>query len=180
MFAFAISYVVFHFSGTYHVRKASESRRAKLSEEQDRILGIASTKPTLQKLQGESEEPEKEVDTKEALQWLKDTAWHFTAFMPNSDIYLQRRWEEVEAVVKSGGKDLDGRILGIAKECAEEMKKEARNGAIGWYIGRTSWDIVRKYVDKIAALGEELNIKKSDVVESVKDEKKPATKKGWW
>jgi hypothetical protein len=186
MFAFAMSYVIFHFSGTYHVRMASEKRRKKLNEEQDRILGIASTKPTLKQLQGEKEEPVKDVDAREALEWLKDVAQHFTAFMPNSDIYVEHKGEEVDAAVKSGGKDMDAKVLAIVRECAAELKKEARDGAIGLYIGRTSWDIARKYVDKVAALGQEVGegtdgaVSKAGSGKESGEGAKAGVKKGWW
>jgi hypothetical protein len=181
MFAIAISYVVFYFSGTYHVRKASENHRKKLSEEQDHVLGIASTKPTLKSIQGEKEDvPRKDVDVHEALDWLKNVAQHFTAFMPNSDIYVHNKWEDVEKVMAYGGEDLQKKVLEICKECAAELKKDARDGAIGLYIGRTSWNIVRKYVDKVAALES-----KTVVVDAKKDEdrsvrKVEGVKKGWW
>jgi hypothetical protein len=184
MFSFAMSYVIFHFSGTSHVRKASETRRKKLNEEQDRILGIASTKPTLKSVQGEKEDViEKEVDVHEALDWLKMVAQHFTAFMPNSDIYLQNKWQEVEKVMSSGGEDLNKKALEICRECAAELKKEGRDGAIGLYIGRTSWDIARKYVDKIAALDVE-GINSAAVIakkgEDGSAKKSEGVKKGWW
>lgn len=113
-----------------------------LVAEQNRLLGIPDMK---KQFKGEEQLPD--VTTAEALEWLRRCAMHYTAFMPNSDIFITERWKDVEQTVAEGGADREKQVLAIIKECAEELQKDTNDGAIGWYNGKTAWTIIRKYVD---------------------------------
>ncbi|KAF2436021.1 hypothetical protein EJ08DRAFT_645047 [Tothia fuscella] len=154
MIAFSLSYGIYHFSGSSHVRKASEKERALLEAERKRILGLPYSQLVLRKERVRSEE----VGVGELLDWLRRVAGFYTQFMPNSDVYVNARWKDVERATGEGGRERQEQTVGIVRECAEELERERPNGLtelVGWYTGRMGWEVVRKYVDRVADLGKE-------------------------
>lgn len=153
MMAFALSYAAFHFSGSYQVRRAADKNVALLHAERRRLLGLPYAHSVLRL---ERVEPGA-VAVEEAVDWLGRATLYYTAFMPNSDIYVASRWKEVEQVVSAGGKDRRAQVLSIVLECARELEAEQGNAVVelvGWYTGRKRWDVVRRGMDRIANLGE--------------------------
>ncbi|TID22120.1 hypothetical protein E6O75_ATG10914 [Venturia nashicola] len=152
MVAFTTSYLLYLYSGTYNMRRAATESMTKMNKEQDRVSGI------LDKKLGE-------ISAEESRDWFYRMAMHYSAFMPNSDQYVER----VKGVTQEhlqAGKEKEQKIAQIIKECAAELKQEIGSGMFessilnGLGSGKKGWNIVMKHLERIRYLDGKLEDKK--------------------
>lgn len=144
MVAFASSYLLYLYSGTYNMRRAATESMTKMKKEQDRVSGA------LDKKLGE-------ISPEEAREWFYRMAMHYSAFMPNSDQYVER----VKGIMQEhlqAGKEKEQKVAQIIKDCAAELRQEIGGGMFdssiigGLGLGRKGWNIVMKHLERIRYL----------------------------
>lgn len=144
MVAFTTSYLLYLYSGTYNMRKAATEAMGKLNKEQDRVSGALD-----KKLGG--------ISSEEAREWFYRIAMHYSAFMPNSDQYVERVREVMQQHVRAG-KVKEEKIMQIIRECAAELRQEVGGGMFesstmnGLGLGKKGWNIVMKHLERIRYL----------------------------
>ncbi|KAE9981123.1 hypothetical protein BLS_007790 [Venturia inaequalis] len=144
MVAFTTSYLLYLYSGTYNMRRAAAESMSKMNKEQDRVSGA------LDKKLGE-------ISPEEARDWFYRMAIHYSAFMPNSDQYVER----VKGVMQEhlqAGKEKEQKVAQIIKECAVELRQENGGGMFessimnGLGLGKKGWNIAMKHLERIRYL----------------------------
>lgn len=144
MVAFTTSYLLYLYSGTYNMRRAATESMTKMNKEQDRVSGV------LDKKLGE-------ISQEEARDWFYRMAMHYSAFMPNSDQYVER----VKGVMQEhlqAGKEKEQKVAQIIKECATELRQDIGGGMFessimnGLGLGKKGWNIVMKHLERIRYL----------------------------
>jgi hypothetical protein len=144
MVAFTASYLLYFYSGTYNMRRATTEAVSKLNKEQARVSGA------LDKKLGE-------ISPEEARDWFYRMAQHYSAFMPNSDQYVEKVREVMQQHLQSG-KEKEEKIMQIVKECATELRQEIGSGMVesslmnGLGLGKKGWNIVMKHLERIRYL----------------------------
>ncbi|QDS71648.1 hypothetical protein FKW77_007523 [Venturia effusa] len=144
MVAFTTSYLLYLYSGTYNMRRAATESMTKMNKEQDRVSG------RLDKKLGE-------ISPEEARDWFYRMAMHYSAFMPNSDQYVDRVKDIMQEHLQAG-KEKEQRIAQIIKECAAELRQEIGGGIFessivnGLGLGKKGWNIVVKHLERIRHL----------------------------
>jgi hypothetical protein len=100
------------------------------------------------------------MSPEQAIDWFYRMAGYYSAFMPNSHRYLEVMKEETQKTLASG-KEKQKEIDTIVRECAAELKAEIGKGNFeqsiinGLAAGKKGWEIVKKHLDRIQALGED-------------------------
>jgi hypothetical protein len=141
MVAFTTSYLLYLYSGTYNMRKAATENVSKLNKEQDRVSGAVDKKLG-------------EISSHEAIDWFYRTAAYYSAFMPNSDQYVERVREDMQQQLKAGT-EKEAKVVQIVRECAAELRQEVGKGMFdssimnGLGLGKTGWNIVMKHLERI-------------------------------
>jgi hypothetical protein len=144
MVAFTTSYLLYLYSGTYNMRRAATEAVSKLNKEQDRVSGV------LDKKLGE-------ISPEEARDWFYKMAMHYSAFMPNSDQYVERVREVMQQHLQAS-KEKEEKIMQIVRECAAELRQEVGGGMFdssimnGLGLGKKGWNIVMKHLERIRYL----------------------------
>lgn len=116
----------------------------KMNKEQDRVSG------KLDKKLGE-------MSSDDARDWFYRMATHYSAFMPNSDQYVERVRGVMQEHVQSS-KEKEQKIAQIIKECAEELRQEVGGGMFdssilnGLGLGKKGWNTVMKHLERIRYL----------------------------
>jgi hypothetical protein len=144
MVAFGISYTLYHFSGSYHVQKASQKLNQELGKEQKRIAVAADP----------STPDDADLTAEEVTDWLRRATRYYSTFHPSSEKFVQARDREIEKGLSQGAKKVK-EVESIAKDCAVELEKEvgprnaAQNVLSGLVTGRTGWYIIMKHLGRI-------------------------------
>ncbi|KIW05455.1 uncharacterized protein PV09_03344 [Verruconis gallopava] len=144
MVAFGLSYTLYHFSGSYHVQKASQKLNKELSEKQKRIAAAA-----------DALNPDDDgITVQEVTTWLRRASQYYSTFHPSSDRFVEARDREIVKGLSQGAEKAK-EIERIAKDCASELEKEvgprnaAQNIISGLVTGRTGWYIIMKHLGRI-------------------------------
>jgi hypothetical protein len=144
MIAFGVSYGLYHFSGSYHVQKASQRLNKELSKEQKRIADISDpTRPDDGPLTAE-----------EVTGWLRRASQYYSTFHPSSEKFVEARDREIQKGLTQGVEKVK-EVESIAKDCAIELEKEVaprnagQNAISGLLTGRTGWLIIMKHLGRI-------------------------------
>jgi hypothetical protein len=144
MVAFGVSYALYHFSGSYHVQKASQRVNRELSQEQQRIaMAVDLSRPD-----------DADLTADEVTGWLRRASQYYSTFHPSSDRFVDARDKEIEKGLATGPHTAK-QVESIAKDCAVELEKEvgarnaAQNAVSGLMTGRIGWGIVMKHLLRI-------------------------------
>ena len=144
MVAFGCSYTLYHFSGSYHVQKASQRLNQDLSREQQRIATAAD----------DSTPEASELTADEVTSWLRRASRYYSTFHPSSENFVEARDREIQKGMSQGAAKVK-EVESIAKDCAVELEKEvgprnaAQNALSGLVTGRTGWYIIMKHLGRI-------------------------------
>jgi hypothetical protein len=144
MIAFGVSYTIYHFSGSYHVQKASQNLNKALSQEQQRIAAAADP----------SKLGDTELTADEVIGWLRRASLYYSTFHPNSEKFVEARHQEIEKGLAQGPATAR-EVENIAKDCALELEKEvgtrnaAQNAISGLMTARTGWYIIMTHLLRI-------------------------------
>lgn len=144
MIAFGISYMAYHFSGSYHVQKASQKLNKDLNKEQQRIAAAADA----------SKPDDPDLTAEEVTSWLRRASRYYSTFHPSSEKFVEARDREIEKGLAQGAAKVK-EVEGIAKDCAVELEKEvgprnaAQNVLSGLVTGRKGWYIIMKHLGRI-------------------------------
>jgi hypothetical protein len=144
MVAFGTSYVVYHFSGSYYIQKASQKTNQDLTHQQKRI--VASRDP----LKADTSD----LTAEEVTGWLRRASQYYSTFHPSSDAFVEARDKEIQKGMAQGAGKIK-EVESIAKDCAVELEKEVgprnagSNAFSGLVTGRTGWYIIMKHLGRI-------------------------------
>jgi len=144
MVAFGCSYTLYHFSGSYHVQKASQKLNQDISREQQRIAVATEA----------SSADSSEFSAEEVTNWLRRASRYYSTFHPSSDKFVEARDREIQKGMSQGAGKVK-EVEAIAKECAVELEKEvgprnaAQNALSGLVTGRKGFYIIMKHLGRI-------------------------------
>ncbi|KAF2088499.1 hypothetical protein K490DRAFT_39688 [Saccharata proteae CBS 121410] len=126
--AFGGFYAWYHFSGAKSIVKASKQAKS--------YVDSAS-----QKFKEAAPEPN------EALEWLRNTALSYAAFVPGAKQYVNSAFNDLDTVRSKHGDKVDN----IVREAYNELRDVAQGG-INMQNAQKAWDIIEKHMKRIGEL----------------------------
>ncbi|KAL8748742.1 MAG: hypothetical protein Q9184_007114, partial [Pyrenodesmia sp. 2 TL-2023] len=104
------------------------------------------TKATLEKYTQQFKDSNPEPS--EALRWLRSTAQSYAAFIPGARGYVDAFFNDLEAIQKKHGPEVDS----IVKEAYTELKDTVVSEGMSITSATRSWTVLQKYMNRIAEL----------------------------
>ncbi len=127
--ALVVGYTFYRWSGARDVVVASKTTKDYVN---------AATK----KIKEQTPEPN------EALQWLRNAAQSYAAFIPGAKGYVDSAFNDLDAIREKHGDEVDK----IVNEAYEDMRKVLSNGDVSLVTAHKTWDIITKHMARIADL----------------------------
>ncbi len=90
---------------------------------------------------------ESSPDPNVALEWLRSTAKSYAAFIPGATGYVDSAFDDIDAVRRKHGKEVDN----IIKEAYAELKDVSQEG-MSMTAAKKAWDILQKHLQRIGNL----------------------------
>ena len=90
---------------------------------------------------------ESSPDPNVALEWLRSTAKSYAAFIPGAGAYVDSAFDDLDAVRRKHGKEVDN----IIKEAYTELKDISQEG-MSITAAKKAWDILEKHLQRIGDL----------------------------
>lgn len=84
----------------------------------------------------------------EALNWLRNAAQSYSAFIPGAKGYVDSAFDDLDAVRAKHGDEVDS----IIREAYDEMRGVLNNGDLSLVTAHKTWDIITKHLSRIADL----------------------------
>lgn len=127
--AVAVGYIFYRTSGARDVVQASKTTKAYVNQ-------------ATQKIKETTPEPN------EALQWLRNAAQSYAAFIPGAKGYVDSAFNDLDAVREKHGDEVDS----IIREAYSEMRTVLGNGDVSLVTAHKTWDVLTKHMSRIADL----------------------------
>jgi gas vesicle protein len=84
----------------------------------------------------------------EALEWLRNAAQSYAAFIPGAKGYVDSAFNDLDAVREKHGDEVDA----IVREAYDDMRGVLSNGDVSLVTAHKTWDILTKHMNRIADL----------------------------
>ncbi|KAF2129389.1 hypothetical protein P153DRAFT_431353 [Dothidotthia symphoricarpi CBS 119687] len=126
---FTVGYIAYRQSGAYQLVKASKTT-------QDYVN--TATK----KIKESTPEPN------EALEWLRNAAQSYAAFIPGAKGYVDTAFNDLDAIRAKHGDEVDA----IISEAYEDMRKVLGNGDLSLVTAHKTWDVITKHLARVSDL----------------------------
>lgn len=127
--AIAVGYIFYRTSGARDVVIASKTTKDYVN---------SATK----KIKENTPEPN------EALQWLRNSAQSYAAFIPGAKSYVDSAFDDLDAIREKHGDEVDK----IVREAYDEMRKVLGNGDVSLVTAHKTWEVLSKHMSRIADL----------------------------
>ena len=99
-------------------------------------------KQASQKLKENTPEPN------EALQWLRNAAQSYAAFIPGAKGYVDSAFDDLDAIRSKHGEEVDN----IVREAYEELRGIAKNGELSLLTAQKAWNVIVEHLGRIGDL----------------------------
>ncbi|USP76183.1 uncharacterized protein yc1106_03457 [Curvularia clavata] len=127
--AITVGYIFYRQSGARDVVMASKTAKG--------YVQSAS-----QKIKEQTPEPN------EALQWMRQAAQSYAAFIPGAKGYVDSAFDDLDAIRAKHGEEVDN----IVREAYEEMRQVLGKGDMSLVTAHKTWDVITKHMSRIADL----------------------------
>ncbi|KAH6882629.1 hypothetical protein BKA58DRAFT_373636 [Alternaria rosae] len=127
--AVTVGYIFYRQSGARDVVLASKTAKGYVNS-------------ATQKIKEQTPEPN------EALQWLRNAAQSYAAFIPGAKGYVDSAFDDLDAIRAKHGKEVDQ----IVTEAYDEMRQVLGNGDMSLVTAHKTWDVITKHMSRIADL----------------------------
>lgn len=127
--ALTVGYIFYRQSGARDVVAASKTAKG--------YVQSAS-----QKIKEQTPEPN------EALQWLRQAAQSYAAFIPGAKGYVDSAFDDLDAIRAKHGDEVDN----IVREAYEEMRQVLSKGDMSLVTAHKTWDVITKHMSRISDL----------------------------
>ncbi|EOA86743.1 hypothetical protein ACJQWK_08327 [Exserohilum turcicum] len=127
--AVTVGYIFYRQSGARDVVMASKTAQGYV-------------KSASQKIKEQTPEPN------EALQWLRQAAQSYAAFIPGARGYVDSAFDDLDAIRAKHGNEVDQ----IVREAYEEMRQVLGKGDMSLVTAHKTWDVITKHMSRIADL----------------------------
>jgi len=127
--AVTVGYIFYRTSGARDVVVASKTAKG--------YVNSAS-----QKIKEQTPEPN------EALQWLRQAAQSYAAFIPGAKGYVDSAFNDLDAIRAKHGDEVDQ----IVREAYTEMRQVLGSGDMSLVTAHKTWDVITKHMSRIADL----------------------------
>ncbi|EUC40039.1 hypothetical protein COCMIDRAFT_10000 [Bipolaris oryzae ATCC 44560] len=127
--AVTVGYIFYRQSGARDVVVASKTAKGYV-------------KSASQKIKEQTPEPN------EALQWLRQAAQSYAAFIPGAKSYVDSAFDDLDAIRAKHGDEVDR----IVREAYDEMRQVLGKGDMSLVTAHQTWDVITKHMSRIADL----------------------------
>ncbi|EMD69689.1 hypothetical protein COCSADRAFT_212756 [Bipolaris sorokiniana ND90Pr] len=127
--AITVGYIFYRQSGAREVVVASKTAQGYV-------------KSASQKIKEQTPEPN------EALQWLRQAAQSYAAFIPGAKGYVDSAFDDLDAIRAKHGNEVDN----IVREAYDEMRQVLGKGDMSLVTAHQTWDVITKHMSRIADL----------------------------
>ncbi|KAL6710363.1 hypothetical protein ACN47E_009309 [Coniothyrium glycines] len=127
--ALAVTYIIYRQSGAREIVQASKTTK--------QYVNTAT-----QKIKENTPEPN------EALDWLRNAAQSYAAFIPGAKGYVDSAFDDLDAIRAKHGDEVDK----IVREAYEEMREVLGKGDVSLVTAHKTWDVITKHMSRIADL----------------------------
>lgn len=124
-----VGYIAYRQSGAYQLVQASNSTKNYVN---------TATK----KIKESTPEPN------EALEWLRNAAQSYAAFIPGAKGYVDSAFDDLDAIRAKHGDEVDA----IVREAYDDMRKVLSNGDLSLVTAHKTWDVITKHLARIGDL----------------------------
>jgi len=84
----------------------------------------------------------------EALQWLRNAAQSYAAFIPGAKGYVDSAFDDLDAIREKHGDEVDK----IVREAYDETRSVLSNGDVSLVTAHKTWEVLSKHMSRIADL----------------------------
>tara|TARA_R110002003_G_scaffold152_3_gene13598 strand:- start:9608 stop:10846 length:1239 start_codon:yes stop_codon:yes gene_type:complete len=84
----------------------------------------------------------------EALQWLRNAAQSYAAFIPGAKGYVDSAFDDLDSIREKHGDEVDK----IVREAYDEMRNVLGNGDVSLVTAHRTWEVITKHMSRIADL----------------------------
>jgi phosphate uptake regulator len=84
----------------------------------------------------------------EALQWLRNAAQSYAAFIPGAKGYVDSAFDDLDSIREKHGDEVDK----IVREAYDEMRNVLGNGDVSLVTAHRTWEVISKHMSRIADL----------------------------
>ncbi|KAF3003742.1 hypothetical protein E8E13_009531 [Curvularia kusanoi] len=127
--AVTVGYIFYRQSGAHEVVQASKKTKEYVNA-------------TTQKIKENTPEPN------EALEWLRNAAQSYAAFIPGAKGYVDAAFNDLDAVRAKHGDEVDA----IVREAYGELRDVLKGGDISVFTAQKAWQVLVKHLGRIADL----------------------------
>lgn len=127
--AVTVGYIFYRQSGVSDVVQASKTAKGYVSSATNKIK-------------------EQTPEPNEALQWLRQAAQSYAAFIPGAKSYVDSAFDDLDAIRAKHGSEVDQ----IVREAYDEMRQVLGNGDMSLVTAHKTWDVITKHLSRISEL----------------------------
>lgn len=127
--ALTVGYIFYRQSGAAEIVSATKTTKSYVNS-------------ATQKLKEQTPEPN------EALEWLRNMAQSYAAFIPGAKGYVDSAVNDLDAIRAKHGDEVDK----IIREAYEEMRSVLGNGDVSLVTAHKTWDVIIKHMSRIGDL----------------------------
>ncbi|CAO2654946.1 Nn.00g116790.m01.CDS01 [Neocucurbitaria sp. VM-36] len=110
---------------------------------------VAATKTTKDYVNSATKKiKEQTPEPNEALQWLRNAAQSYAAFIPGAKTYVDSAFDDLDAIREKHGDEVDK----IVSEAYEEMRNVLNKGDLSLVTAHKTWDVITKHLARVADL----------------------------
>ncbi|OAL54536.1 hypothetical protein IQ07DRAFT_583813 [Pyrenochaeta sp. DS3sAY3a] len=110
---------------------------------------VAATKTTKDYVNSATKKiKEQTPEPNEALDWLRNAAQSYAAFIPGAKKYVDSAFDDLDAIRAKHGDEVDS----IVREAYDEMRSVLGNGDVSLVTAHKTWDVLTKHLSRIADL----------------------------
>ncbi|KAH9882045.1 hypothetical protein J1614_001216 [Plenodomus biglobosus] len=91
---------------------------------------------------------EKTPEPNEALDWLRNAAQSYAAFIPGAKGYVNSAFDDLDAIREKHGDEVDK----IVREAYDEMREILNKGDMSLVTAHKTWDVITKHMSRIGEL----------------------------
>ena len=148
---FAGGYAYYHFSGNQSF-KVSIGYHTSVASNAEQFTGAKTLVNTARQTQDAFKSYGKQFkestpDPNAALEWLRSTAKSYAAFIPGASGFVDSAFDDLDAVRRKHGKEVDN----IIKEAYTELKDISQKD-MSMATAKKAWDILQKHLKRIGDL----------------------------
>ncbi|KAH7398500.1 hypothetical protein BKA66DRAFT_453235 [Pyrenochaeta sp. MPI-SDFR-AT-0127] len=127
--ALTVGYIFYRQSGAADVVAASKTTKSYVN---------SATK----KIKEQTPEPN------EALEWLRNAAQSYAAFIPGAKTYVDSAFNDLDAIREKHGDEVDK----IVREAYDDMREVLNKGDLSLVTAHKTWDVITKHMSRIGDL----------------------------